>query len=61
MTEVESDEDIPQLSKETLLALNEFYNEQKEKEQKLTHLKENKDNLNYNFDENWVTFLFFKK
>lgn len=46
---MESDDDVPQLSAETFLALQEFYNEQSEKEaQSIAHHKEP------SFEENWV-------
>lgn len=49
------EEDLPQLSAETFLALQEFYREQEEKELSKNSL--NIVNNKMNFDEDWVRIL----
>lgn len=46
------DQDLPQLSTETMNALLEFYKEQEERELKLQEINEGK--IPNTFDENWV-------
>lgn len=57
----DSDDDIPQLSSETFAALQEFYKEQENREEKLKNiLNSTQKNDNLTFDENWVNLLITK-
>ncbi|XP_011500102.1 PREDICTED: N(6)-adenine-specific DNA methyltransferase 2 [Ceratosolen solmsi marchali] len=51
----ESDDDIPRLNSATLAALNEFYQEKEERENKLKHAIEQSENKNCDiiFEEDW--------
>ena len=48
----DSDDDVPQLSADTFLALQEFYQEQEEREKRLVSSADE----NATFDEDWVLF-----
>ena len=50
----DSDEDSPQLSAHTLAALQEFYTEQKEQEDRLQTAQESGDVKNIALGEDWV-------
>ena len=54
----DNEDDIPQLSAESLTALQEFYEEQAQKEEKLRSILDGGENSvqNINIDEDWVTF-----
>lgn len=51
----ESDDDTPQLSAHALAALQEFYNEQKEKEEQLQIAQEKGDVKHLDLGEDWVS------
>lgn len=50
----ESDDEVPQLSADTLAALNEFYAEQTEEQRKLEAAVESGQINNVSLQENWV-------
>lgn len=52
----DSEDDSPQLSREALTALQEFYTQQAEKDKKLRCILEGKERLlqRIQFDEDWV-------
>lgn len=52
---MEEDDDLPQLSAETFAALQEFYNEQEQKE--LVKQSSETVDPDINFEENWVRTL----
>lgn len=54
----ELNEDIPQLSAETFAALQEFYNEQAIRDNKVNNLKYTNTVNDENFEENWVNVIY---
>lgn len=59
MADEDSTDDVPQLSTETVNALKEFFQEQKEKEMKIKEvldLERSPDLSTLSFDEDWVRF-----
>lgn len=53
----ELNEDIPQLSAETFAALQEFYNEQAIRDNKVNNIKYTNTTNDVNFEENWVNLI----